>query len=719
MKSVGDAATASLLALLCAAPGGVLEAQTTSGTPADAAKIDELQEVVVTAERRVSDVQKTAASISVRSGDVLQEQGRYSVAQILEDVPGIAVIPVGAGLPSAVGTDVSGISLTIRGIPSNTPAGGTGVQGVSAVAVYTDGVYEGIGGNYDISRVEVLRGPQGTLYGRSATAGVVAVHTKDPQIGQFGGDASVEGGAYSLQHYTGALNIPLGDELAMRIAGNYYAHDNYVSGTGKMWNADGRLKLLFKPNDDLSALVGYAYDDSYTDTGGTVATVTGGDSNYSYTANPLGHATWINHQYWSQLDWNLGPVTLNYLGSFRQYSLNAYNVVPFVGTFLVQPLANPLDQFHTQELRIASNPGAKLTWQIGANYYDNRLRQNNTVLLGGNLLLFTLTQGKQTQDAGLFGEATYPIVDDWRVTAGVRYDHTYVSTDEIYTNAGGTLLLPASQGTLRFNNETYKARLEHDLTARNMVYAMYATGFLPGDVTVTTCPSGAPCALPFQEETLRSYEIGSKNRFLDDRLQVNGDLYFYNYGGYQTAGINISGNAGVPSFATLAVPSRTKGLELEIQYLLTSDDRVELSYAYTDAYFHDLPALFVANSLETRPPNVPPQSVNASYEHSVHLPGGSKLALRGDARFMTGYDETLNISPAEAAAKPYIHVGNQIIGDLTLTWTSSSGVLSVSAYGRNVGDNRYKTQAQTQGGALVTATPYEPATYGAVVGLHF
>jgi outer membrane receptor protein involved in Fe transport len=715
MKSIGRAAMASFFGLLCGVPWNALEAQTAAPAPADT----ELQEIVVTAERRVSDVQKTAASISVRDGDDMLTQGRYSVTQILEDVPGIVVTPTGNGLPSSVGTDVSGINLTIRGVPSNTPAGGTAVQGVSAVAVYTDGVYEGIGGNYDINRVEVLRGPQGTLYGRSATAGVVAIHTNDPELGQFGGDVSLEGGRDALQHYTGAINIPLGDEFAIRLAGNYYGRDNYVPGTGELWNAAGRIKLLFKPNDNLTALVGYAYDDNYTDTGGTVANVSGGDSDYTYTSNPLGHARWQNRQYWGELDWNFGPATLTYSPTFRQYSLNAFNVTPFVGTFLTQPLLSPLDQFHTQELRLASNPGSKLIWQVGANYYDNRLRQANTTLLGGEALLFALTQDKQTQDAGVFGEATYPFTEDWRITGGVRYDHTYVSTGEIYTNAGGTLVLPNAEGTFRFNNETYKARVEHDLTPKNMVYAMYATGFLPGDVEVTTCPSGAPCTLPFKEETLSSYEIGSKNRFWDDRLQVNGDLYFYDYGGYQTAGINISGNPDVPSFATLAVPSKTKGAELEVQYLLTADDRIGLNYGYTDAYFFNIPAMFAANSLATRPANVPLHSVNASYERRVHLPGGSKLTLRGDARFMTGYDETLNISPGEAAALPYIHVGHQVIGDVVAAWTSSSDVLSISVYGRNVGDNRYRTQAQTQGGATVTATPYDPLTFGIVLGVHF
>src|ERR1039457_814844 len=198
-----------------------------------AADTDKLEEVVVTAERRESDVQKTATSVSVRSGSELRDQGRYTLGQILEDVPGVTGGAAVAPVPGASGGDTAAPGITIRGIVSNSGAVGQVTSAAAAAAVYVDGVYEGVGGGYDIDRVEILRGPQGTLYGRSATSGLLAIHTNDPNLDRLGGDAVVEEGNYSLQHYTGVVNIPLVDNvLGVRVAGNRYERDGYFSADG-------------------------------------------------------------------------------------------------------------------------------------------------------------------------------------------------------------------------------------------------------------------------------------------------------------------------------------------------------------------------------------------------------------------------------------------------------------------------------------------------------
>ena len=188
-----------------------------------------LQEVTVTAERRTSTVQRTAASISVRSGRDMLIQGRYQLKDILEDVPGV----VGGAASSTAtslgsGTDNPASGLTIRGVQSNQGAGGSVTSTAAAAALYVDDIYGGIGGTYDIDRVEVLRGPQGTLYGRSATAGVVAIHNYDPNTTRLSAEAAVEIGNYDLRHYTGDVNLPLVQgKLAVRVSGNLYERDGY------------------------------------------------------------------------------------------------------------------------------------------------------------------------------------------------------------------------------------------------------------------------------------------------------------------------------------------------------------------------------------------------------------------------------------------------------------------------------------------------------------
>jgi outer membrane receptor protein involved in Fe transport len=231
------------------------------------ANTDELQEIVVTAERRTSDVQRTAVSISVRQGETMLRAGRTTTQQILEDVPGVTLSTTPTP-PS--GADNQGSQYVIRGVASNGTPTGQIIATVPTTAIYVDGVYEGVGGNYDIDRVEVLRGPQGTLYGRSATSGVVSTYTADPKLGRFGGNAAAEIGNYSLEHYTGAVNLPLGDTLALRVSADSYKHDGYYGkdGAGAIRSTNAKAKLLYKPNDDFSVLFGYALQDNRAGTGG-------------------------------------------------------------------------------------------------------------------------------------------------------------------------------------------------------------------------------------------------------------------------------------------------------------------------------------------------------------------------------------------------------------------------------------------------------------------
>ncbi|EIZ78380.1 putative outer membrane salicin receptor [Novosphingobium sp. Rr 2-17] len=224
-----------------------------------------LEEIVVTAEKRSENVQNTAASISVRNGRDLLSQGKYSLQSILEDIPGVS----GGGAEGTLtsnggGTDTAGAGITIRGIGTSMGVGGSNVSTPAATALYVDGVYEGVGSDYDIDRIEVLRGPQGTLYGRSATAGVVAVSTRNPGLDTISGNLSIEAGDYHLQRYSGALDVPLvTDVLGIRISGNRYERQGYYDGAGgARTNTDGRIKVLFRPSADFSLLVGAALHDN-------------------------------------------------------------------------------------------------------------------------------------------------------------------------------------------------------------------------------------------------------------------------------------------------------------------------------------------------------------------------------------------------------------------------------------------------------------------------
>ncbi len=747
--------TADVLILVGAVIASAAHAQTVAARETDA-----LEEIIVTAEHVIADAQRTAASVTVRSGEDMLKQGRYSLQSILEDVPGITGgAGTSAGSSASGGTDNAGSGLTIRGIQSNLGAGGSITSSAPAAAVYVDGVYEGVGGSYDIERVEVLRGPEGTLYGRSATSGLVAIHTRDPDLSTFGGNASVEGGNYDLRHYVAAVNLPVvSDVLALRLSGNSYERQGYYNGDGgAIKNTDGRAKLLYQPSESFSLLLGVASENNITHTGGVTSQPSTSPDVIIYAPAPIGEGRNNFRQVWAEMNWNLGIGTLTYLPALRTWWQDATVITgaPSGVGNLAQTQSTPSDDFVTQEIRLASNPDAKLHWQVGGLYYDNHLENANTLRFAtSDGLAFSGDTTKSTTAGGLFAQATYPLADTWRVTGGLRYDYTKVQTTENYTSnlnicCGGppgsptfalpeilsTTTLPADQGTRIFHDLTYKLRFEHDLTSKNLLYASLSTGFSPGDVSVTTCPSAGfppvntPCVLALKDETLKTWEVGSKNRFLDGRLQVNADVFYSDYGAYQAQNVNV-GPPTNPEFTTFAVPVQAYGTEFELNYLLTASDRFGFSLSWTNAYYVHKPALFAVYAAEDKVANNTPAStglapvmVNLSYDHYFHLPGDSELRLHGDGRYLSSREGDLTAAEAALGGTPDVRIDAQVIGDASATWASSHDTYFVTGYVRNLGNNRYLAPVVASLGftapLVFTQSQYDPRTYGLVIGVNF
>jgi outer membrane receptor protein involved in Fe transport len=706
-----------------------------------------VQEVVVTAERRTSTAQKTAASISVRSGSDMLNEGRYELKNIIEDVPGItggAATNTGTALGS--GTDNPARGLVIRGVQSNTGAGGSVTTTAAAAAIYVDDVYNGIGGGYDIDRVEVLRGPQGTLYGRSATAGVVAIHTGDPNPAARSGQAAAEFGNYDMRHLTGDVNLPvIQDKLAVRLSGNEYERDGYYSADGgAVASADFRAKALWTPTDNFSALLGYAQEYDVTHSGGVTINQVGSPTNFVYTKQEVASGKNNFHQYWANFNLNLGPVAITYIPAYRTWYQNATTYLR--GGFNAnQTIYTPTDWFMTHELRIHNTDNdAKLKWQAGFTYYGNTLSDvNNLFSLPAGPYLFKSSSHKTTTAEGGFAEATYAFMPDTRLTAGVRYDHTQVRDEGSYTSILGiTKTLTGDQGLRTFNNLTYKVRLEHDLTPRNLVYAAVSTGFSPGDVVLTTDQNYQPAVQELKSETLTAYEIGSKNRFLDDRLQVNGDVFYNDYGGYQTAGIDISSlqpppppppppppgsppappATPQPTFQTLASPMKSYGAELEVVTRPWANGTISFNASYTNARYGSFGALYDTLFYRKEVPSVPPFQGSVAYDHRLAL-GDATLLLHGAVRFFTAHDTSSLPQSLVAEGAGDIHVASQSVGDLNATLLIGPHY-SITAYVRNVADNRFIPDgwAVTKLGPTLSSNGTalsDPRTFGVILSFKY
>ena len=758
MKKVQVLLSTTLLAGAFAAQPVLAQSAAPAQASQDANGAKGLAEIIVTAERRFNTAQKTAAAVSVRTGDLLLLEGRYELKNILEDVPGITGGASGSTNTSlAGGTDNPATGLVIRGIQSNSGVGGSATSTSSAAAIYVDDVYNGVGGGYNIARVEVLRGPQGTLYGRSATAGVVAIHTNDPDVKKIGVEGTAEIGNYNLHHFVGELNVPIiTDKLALRVSGNYFERDGYYSKLGDARQSTSfKAKLLWKPTDNFSALLGYAQEYNVTHTGGTGVSQVGSPTNFVFSENAIGNGRNHSRQYWGNFNLDLGSVALTYVPAFRSFFQNTTAVIrtpPGPGaTNIDNPVITTPDDFMTHELRLHNtDASAAFKWQIGGMYYRNSLSEINNLFnydLGpAGSFIFKSSTHKVTTAEGIFAEGTYSFTPDTRLTAGIRYDHTKIEIDQNYTSfTGVTQSLAGANRLASFNNVTYKARLEHDLTPQNLIYAAISTGFSPGDKALTQDFTGAPTPVILKAETLTSYEIGTKNRFLDNHLQINIAAYYNDYAGYQTAGINTAPPGPIRIFETITSPVKAYGVELEVQARPWENGTIGLNAAYSHArygaFFGPNPTVDYAKffSTTTIAPS-PPFRLSASYDHRIALGGDNSLMLRAAVRYVSAHDSSritkaqAGITPDEGVsapgATPYIRVPGKALLDLNGTLALGSNI-SITAYVRNLTDERYLPDNWNVATVIPTApgaqpivvvsqnTLSDPRTFGAIVNFKF
>ena len=708
-------------------------AQSAAGTPPALAQsaartpgaIGQLDEVVVTAEHRSQSLQRAPLAITVRSGPDMVEQGRTSVEQILEDVPGVNYVP---NVGQILNGDTSATSISIRGIGSNGDVRGNILSLVPAVAEYVDGIVGGIGSSFDVNSVEVLRGPQGTLYGRSATAGVVNIHTKDPILGSFSANASGEIGNYNLKRLSVGVNVPVSDAVAIRVSGQSMSQDGYEvsDSVGKGDQSDARIKALYKPNDKLSALLGAAYEARDFYSGGTQVNLTPAGIDKS-TSTPLGNGHDDQTQYWAQFDYNLGFANLTYTPGFRSYTKSEHNIGNYATPFTIDATNHfKTDTFHTEELRLVSNSDDRLTWQTGLFYYDNNIYTDGIQSIPAiGVTLHDGTNRKRTQNLGVFAEGTYKLAETTRLTVGVRYDDTKINT-HIHDCSGPAVFITCLQldDNSDAQNFTYKVRVDHDLAENFLIYGSVSSAFLPGDVAVETGPTGALVASPYRPETLTSYEVGAKFRGLDNRLQINAAAFYYDYGGFQQSVVlgTIPGPGNIAYSAIESSPARVPGAEIEVLYRPTSLDTIEANGSLLDAQYYDKPAIFATSVAQNRIPTMKPFEGSLAYSHLFRLGAEQDLKLKAEMEYSAAYD-TAGLLPAQAAIPSYAAMqrqGDVTLGNLYATWRTG-GPVTVSAYIRNVADTLYKIKV-TPGGDTVPLNQVAlgaPRTFGLVLNAKF
>jgi iron complex outermembrane receptor protein len=604
---------------------GGLPAAVSAAPDLDATADTGLEEITVTAEKYNSTIQNTPISVSAMSGDQLAAAGITSVEGLAREVPGLSMRTAGPGQTE----------YEARGLASNggaAPTVGFYLDEIplSPPALSQSGKIVIDPNLYDLDRIEVLRGPQGTLYGSGSMGGTVKIITNQPKLdtweGSFQGTLSDTQGGSGNGGGNFMLNIPIGDTLALRVVGT----DTYRSGwldrvTVNPFPADtattrgnvlaapvqyvatnvntedlygARASLLFKPSDDFSIVATAFYQRMVM--GGYDEFDSPPGSSYAATYNAFNIPEPIAdtvHIYSLTITDNLGfadltSATAYWQRQFHQTQDASESVSSSVGLYPYVPIAvseaDPSQQF-SQELRLTSRADDRLHWVAGAFYSDmhstwNENDANPVFAAEGNPtgIFFGSNNPYWVRQYAAFGDGSFKITDTLKLSAGLRW-YRYMSQQlENEFGFDGTTAAPlavplkteaSEQGTNPRINLSYSPNT--DLTT----YISASKGFRPGgaNAQVPSFCGASPAA--FGPDSVWDYEVGEKARLFNNRLTVNSDFYYIKWNGIQQSAILPCGY----QYTTNAGNGRSFGPELEINAKLSDEWFVSASGAYTDA----------------------------------------------------------------------------------------------------------------------------------------
>ena len=710
---------------------------TEAGPPTGNQLADTSGDIIVTAQRRAERVLDVPQSLTALSSADLERLGARQLVDIVTAVPGVQFTSQGAG---------SG-SISIRGVSTGADIGRT-------VSTYVDdvpyGSTSGFGGSpaytadvalFDLDRVELLRGPQGTLYGASSMGGLLKYVTRAPSLTTFGGavNAGVAGTRFGGTSYNGnaVINLPLAtDGAALRASAFYSREGGYVDniqngqqnvGASRVYG--GRLDLLLAPVDNLTTrLTGFAQD--IRRNGGLYSDryLNGQPANGLLDqAHPFAEPYRASFRLAAaNVTYNFGAATLTSITSYQQARTEnqpdfSELYVPYLQLVAGLPLTGVRASYaydtnkFTQEVRLASRTGARFEWQIGGFYtHEDVVNRIKFFSYGAGLTPFPLNLAtadipSSYQEYAAFGNLTWHLTDKLDVSGGIRWSHN----NQSYTqNATGILLGSAPTSYSRESVTTYLANLRYHFSTNVMAYARFATGYRPGGPNVTTRDLATGQLLgptTFGSDTLRSYEAGLKADTRDRTFSIDASGYYIDWSNIQLYNV-VNGNSTITNVGG----ARVKGAELTLTARPDPNVTISGAFAYNDGYLTTASATLGATKGD-RLPNAPhfTAAVNADYvlrSASFRPTFGATLRYVGDRT--SGFDAS--------AGSPQYHLPDYVLADLRAGF--SVGMFDVQLYVHNVFDERAQLSASTVQSILggpAQITILRPRSIGMNVGVHF
>ena len=697
-------------------------------------------EILVTANKRSERLIDVPAPVTALGADQLTRTQAVRLEDFAAQVPGLNLI---ANRPGET-------QIVLRGITTGSPISST-------VAIYVDDTPYGsstsqaLGGFLnpdldpsDVERIEVLRGPQGTLYGASALGGLLKYVSKSPDLGkvagriELGGNAVAKGGdGYSVR---GMINVPIiNDTLALRVSGYKRRDAGFIDdtqlGVNNINKTDiygGRAALLWRPTDqlsiDLTATLQNLNGDGSSEediilTGRKVTARTGDLEHARFTFEPR---TVRYRLYGGTINYDLGGVRFVSVTSHStlvQHGITdqTYQSGALLGALLGAPgvgfsVGSDIDlSKFTQEVRLESDTSGPLEWRIGAYFTHERVNRhqpsraffyaNQSTIPLPAPVYFADLYSKYTEYAG-FADVTYHLTDSLSLSGGLRYS----TNDQGYhQTTGGLAVGPTTSlaNTSSDNSVTYQVSAKYKINDDNMLYARVASGYRPGGPNALT-PALAAAGVPaeFGPDTLTNYDIGYKASLLDRKLTLDISAFYIDWKDIQIltnfGGFTSAGNGGT---------ARSYGFEASAAWKPVRGLNLSANVAYTDATLtKDAPGV---NGFDgDRLPSVPKWAGGLSADYDFPLSakvgafvgGGLHAVGARRAGFITGSPATFSRPTMPSYTTVDLRTGVEL------------GGYSLTVYAKNVGDKRGLNYITSLNGnsysAPFTASVIQPRTIG-------
>ena len=721
-----------------------------------------IEEIVVTASKRSESIQDVSTSVTAFSEEDLQLGGIEDVSRLEHMVPGMRF-----------GQSGHEVRLAVRGTRTNN----VGTEAEQVVGIFEDGVYvptttQALGAYVDVQRIEVLRGPQGTLYGRNTFGGTINIITNEPSLEGLEYNVSGLYGAFDRYRVEGTLNLPLGDTLALRLAALSDTHDGYIENTNAPGTADDlndkdmqffRATLKWQPTDSFDASVRVA--SSTVDSNGSaiwgyqqIGGYVGGVYRQGHQFAPADASDNFDQGPWKvsrnlaslanidststtlSLNWDLNLATLKVIYNFTDFEgQQQYDSDYSDGG---DPLNNGFTGWDSEqetwstEVQLVSNTEGSLEWMLGYYYYEQTANWNWNALENGQWAEpYWDRQGDYVSDsAGYFANATYSLTDEFRVIGGVRYaEDTKGQRDPLDWNVWPPVPRPGEGETGGWDKTLWKAGIEYDVNPDVMAYGVASTGYRAGGINFIA--ESVP--LSYAPEEVTAFEAGIKTTLQDGRLVMNAAAFMNQYRDMHAQSFIFLGGGAVSEFTENGGELDAQGLEVEIKWLPAENWDVNGWVSFLDAEFGEYNVSRLAGlgnaggrqdlddpqrpllSLEGWAPALSPEfSAGVQIGYDIVLGNGSVLTPFLQTTY-TGkyYAHDVNVPGVDQTA----HTKS----DLRLIWTSANSRIQAQAFVLNVEDEAVLNRVVvfnpggTQDLASLQAHWNNPRTWGVSVSYSF